>query len=187
MSTKYKFRDQNEIYFVTFTVINWIDVFIRNEYKEILIDSWKYCIKNKGLEIYSWCIMTSHVHMIIGSNKNKLEDIVRDMKKHTSEKMKNAIRNNKHESRREWMLGMMEHAGKINNNNANFQFWIQDSHPIVLDKIEIAWQRLDYIHNNPVVAGFVDKAEEYIYSSARDYYFDKEGKLPIKRLNVFVS
>nr|MBP6315518.1 transposase [Chitinophagaceae bacterium] len=151
MSTKYKFRDQNEIYHVTFTVINWIDVFIRNEYKEILITSWKHCIDHKGLEIYGWCIMTSHVHMIIGSNKNKLEDIVRDMKKHTSEQMKYAIRNNKNESRREWMLGMMQDAGKANNNNANFQFWIQNSHPIVLDKIEIAWQRLEYIHNNPIV------------------------------------
>ena len=102
MSTKYKFRDQNENYHVTFTVINWIDAFIRNEYKEILISSWKYCIDHKGLEIYGWCIMTSHVHMIIGSNKNKLEDIVRDMKKHTSEQMKHAIRNNKNEGSGEY-------------------------------------------------------------------------------------
>ena len=187
MSTKYKFRDQNEIYHVTFTVINWIDVFIRNEYKEIIINSWKHCIDHKGLEIYGWCILTSHIHMIIGSNKNKLETIVRDMKKHTSEQMQYAIQNNKNESRREWMLGMMKDAGKANNNNANFQFWIQNSHPIVLDKIEIAWQRLEYIHNNPVVAGFVDKAEEYVHSSARDYYYDIQGKIPIKRLNVYVS
>lgn len=136
MSTKYKFRDQNEIYHVTFTVINWIDVFIRNEYKEIIINSWKHCIDHKGLEIYGWCIMTSHIHMIIGSNKNKLETIVRDMKKHTSEQMKYAIQNNKNESRREWMLGMMKDAGKANNNNANFQFWIQNSHPIVLEKLK---------------------------------------------------
>ncbi len=185
MSTKYKFRDQQEIYFVTFTVVYWLDVFIRNEYKEILLDSWRHCIKEKGLEVYGWCIMTSHVHMIIGTEKENLQDIVRDMKKHTSTKLKTAIQNNKQESRRDWMLWMMERAGKKNNHNSNFQFWIQDSHPIVLDTIEIAWQRLDYMHNNPVVAGFVDKAEEYIYSSARDYYFDKEGKIPIKRINSY--
>ena len=51
MSTKYKFRDQQQIYFVTFTVVYWIDVFIRNDYKEILLDSWRHCIKEKGLEI----------------------------------------------------------------------------------------------------------------------------------------
>ena len=73
-----------------------------------------------------------------------------------------------------------------NNNNSNFQFWIQDNHPIVLDTIEIAWQRLDYIHNNAVLSGYVDKAEEFVYSSASDYFYDKKGKVPIKRLNVFV-
>ena len=101
---------------------------------------------------------------------------------HTSEKLKEAIKQNKQESRREWMLSMMEQVGKSNNQNANFQFWIQDNHPIVLDTIDIVWQRLSYIHNNPVVAGFVDKPEEYLYSSARDYYFDMEGKLPIKKI-----
>ena len=68
MSRKYKIRDQERPYFVTFTVINWIDVFIRNEYRNIFIDSVKYCQLNKGLEVYAWCMMTSHVHMIIGSN-----------------------------------------------------------------------------------------------------------------------
>ncbi|MBK8329366.1 MAG: hypothetical protein IPL09_07825 [Bacteroidetes bacterium] len=55
-----------------------------------------------------------------------------------------------------------------------------------MDTIEIAWQRLDYIHNNPVVSGYVEKAEEFVYSSASDYFYDKECKVPIKRLNVFV-
>jgi len=72
---------------------------------KIVIDSWKFCQEKKGLEIYGWCIMPSHVHMIIGSNKNKLEDIVRDMKSHTSTAMRKAINNNPHESRKEWMIG----------------------------------------------------------------------------------
>jgi len=91
MSRKYKFGDSDKLYFISYAVVYWIDVFIRNEYKDILIESWKYCQANKGLEIYGWVIMTSHVHLIIGSNKNKLEDIVRDMKSHTSGAMKKAI------------------------------------------------------------------------------------------------
>ena len=67
MSTKYKFRDQEQLYFVSFSVVNWIDLFIRKEYKEIILDSWKHCQANKGLEIYGWCIMTSHIHMTIGN------------------------------------------------------------------------------------------------------------------------
>ena len=84
MSTKYKFRDQDKLYFVSFAVVNWIDLFIRNEYKDIMLKSWQHCREYKGLEIYGWCIMTSHVHMIVGTHGDKLEDIMRDMKKHTS-------------------------------------------------------------------------------------------------------
>ena len=170
MSTKYKFSDQDQLYFVSFAVVNWIDLFIRNEYKQIILDSWRHCQANKGLEIYGWCIMTSHVHMIIGSNQNKLEDIMRDMKRHTSEELKRAIQSNPAESRKEWMLWMMERAGQKNSNNSNFQLWQQDNHPIELFNSKILHQKLDYIHYNPVEAGFVEKPEDYLYSSARDYY-----------------
>jgi len=87
---------------------------------KIVIDSWKFCQEKKGLEIYGWCIMPSHIHMIIGSSKNKLEDIVRDMKKYTSSELKVAIKNNVSESRREWMNSMFERAGKKNGNNSNW-------------------------------------------------------------------
>ncbi len=76
MSRKYKFHDNNKLYFISFAVVNLIDVFIRDEYKQELIKSWEYCIENKGLQIYGWCIMTSHVHMIIGTTGKKLDDIV---------------------------------------------------------------------------------------------------------------
>jgi putative transposase len=120
MSTKYKFGDQERLYFISFAVINWIDLFIRNEYKDILLDSWRHCQQNKGLEIYGWCIMTSHVHLIIGSHGDKLEDIMRDMKKHTSAALKTAIKNHPGESRREWMLWMMERAGTKNSQTLIF-------------------------------------------------------------------
>jgi len=61
MSVKYKFRDQERLYFVSFAVVYWLDIFIRNEYKDILIENLKYCQREKGLEVYGWCIMTSHV------------------------------------------------------------------------------------------------------------------------------
>src|SRR6185312_100800 len=117
MSRKYKFHDNDKLYFISFATVNWIDVFVREEYMKIVIDSWKFCQEKKGLEIYGWCIMPSHIHMIIGSSKNKLEDIVRDMKKYTSSELKVAIKNNVSESRREWMNSMFERAGKKNGNN----------------------------------------------------------------------
>ena len=107
---------------------------------------------------------------------------MRDLKKITALKIIQAIKNNKSESRRDWLLWMMKRAGSKNGHN-KFQFWIQHSHPIVLDTPEILWQRLDYIHNNPVVSGRVLKAEEFVYSSAYDYFYDQEGKVPLGRIN----
>ncbi len=180
MSRVYKFANQESIYFITYTVINWIDLFTRNEYKKILIDCWNYCCKHKGLEVYAWVIMTNHVHMIIGSNKNKMQDIVRDMKRHTSFELKKSIQKNPAESRKKWILNLMQEAGKNNINNENFQLWQQHNHPIELTSDFLCRQKLNYLHENPVKAGFVDKAEEYVYSSARDYYYGKNcGLFPI--------
>jgi REP element-mobilizing transposase RayT len=173
MSRKYKFRDQDKLYFVTYALVHWIDLFIRNEYRTILLDSWKYCMANMGMDLFGWCIMTSHVHMIIGSHDKKLEKIMQAMKKHTSEQLKKEIKNNPRESCREWMIEMMTNAGKRNSNNIEFQLWQQDNHPIELSNGHIAHQKLDYIHNNPVEAGFVECPEDYLYSSARDYYGEK--------------
>lgn len=81
MSTKYTFSDSNLLHFVSFTVVDWIDVFTRIIYKEIVVDSLRYCRKNKGLELYGWVIMTNHLHMIISATGNSLSNIMRDFKK----------------------------------------------------------------------------------------------------------
>jgi REP element-mobilizing transposase RayT len=183
MGRKYAIRDQEQYYFVTFTVVYWLDVFIRKEYKSIFIDSVKYCQKEKGLLVGAWCIMTSHIHMIIGTNgDNKLEDIIRDLKSYTSRHIRKYIENNPQESRREWLLWMMKRAGSKKSNNKDFQFWQQHNHPIELSSNEILQQRIDYIHNNPVEASFVTSPNEWIYSSAGDYE-DKKGLININFLD----
>lgn len=101
--------------------------------------------------------------------EKNMEDIMRDMKRHTSLQLKDAIQNHPLESRREWILWMMKRAGEKNSNNINFQLWQQDNHPIQLKNAEMAHQKLDYTHYNPVEAGIVDKPEDYPYSSARNY------------------
>ena len=169
MSTKYKFRTKDNLYFVSFSVVYWIDLFVREEYCNIVIDSLKFCQSNKGLEIYAWCIMSSHLHLIISSHNANLEDIMRDLKSHTSRELKKSIKQNSGESRKEWILWLMERAGKKNSNNKGFQLWQQDNHPIELSSNEMIEQKKEYIHNNPVKAGLVWEAEHYKYSSAIDY------------------
>jgi putative transposase len=169
MSRTYKFHDQSQIYFVSFATVYWIDVFIRPVYKNIFIDSINHCISEKGLIVYAWVIMTSHVHIIIGTKKEKLQDIIRDLKKFTSKEIIKAIQENPTESRKEWMVWMFERAGKKNANNKKYQFWQQNNQPIELNTNSKIEQKLDYLHNNPVVEGFVNEAYEYKYSSAIDY------------------
>ncbi len=169
MSRKYKFHDNDKLYFISFATVNWIDVFVREEYMQVIIESWKHCQEKKGLEIYGWCIMPSHVHMIIGSKRDKLEDIVRDMKKHTSMELKEVIKNNVHESRKEWIIWMMERAGNKNGNNKDWQFWQQHNKPLEITGQQMFDEKMLYIHQNPVQAGFVTKEEDWKYSSARDF------------------
>lgn len=169
MSRKYKFWDSNKMYFISFATVNWIDVFTRNDYRNILLDSWKYCQQAKGLEIFSWCIMPSHVHMIVSSHGNKLEDIVRDMKSFTSSQLRAAMENHPQESRKEWMVWMMKRAGKKNSSNKDWQFWQHNNKPLEITGHEMFVEMLQYIHMNPVVAGFVHEPESWIFSSAWGY------------------
>ena len=76
------------------------------------------------------------------------------------------------------MLEMMENAGKENRQNISFQLWRQDNHPIELFDLKILNQKLNYLHHNLVVAGIVDKPEDSLYSSARDYY-GKKGLIDV--------
>lgn len=169
MSRKYKFRNQDQTYFISFATVYWIDAFTRRIYKDVVVDSFNYCINEKGLIVYAWVIMTNHVHAIIGTQGEKLQDILRDLKKHTSKELIKEIKDNPQESRKEWMLWMFKRAGEKNGNNKKYQFWQQHNQPLVISNPIAYEQKLNYIHLNPVEAGFVNSAEEYAYSSAVDY------------------
>jgi putative transposase len=176
MSRKYKFRDNEKLYFVSIATVFWVDVFVRDEYKLMLIESLQYCQKHKGLEIYAWCFMPSHLHLIIGSSPElnlPLFGIVRDFKAFTSKTMREMISSNPHESRRKWLENMFHWKGEHNSNNHDWQFWQQHSHPIELDSNFKMNQKLEYTHQNPVKAGFVDNPRDWLYSSARDYEGEK--------------
>ncbi|MCW3080278.1 MAG: transposase, partial [Segetibacter sp.] len=111
-----------------------------------------------------------------------LSDIVRDFKKFTSQTIIRTLEENKNESRRNWMLWLFKETDE--NKKVAYQFWQPDNHPELCYHLDFMWQKLEYIHNNPVKAGLVHKAEEYVYSSAGDYVFGKQaGKVKVTLLN----
>ncbi len=167
--TSYHIGDQNALHYLTFATVNWIDVFTGKKYRDVLIDSLAYCRKEKGLELYGYVIMSNHVHLIAKAKEGfGLSDILRDFKKHTSKQIIKLIQEES-ESRKEWLLQVMSEHGKNNDKNKTYQLWRNDNHPIELHSNEVIKQKLDYIHNNPVEAGIVEKQEDYLYSSARNY------------------
>ncbi len=182
MSSKYKPGDDSLPHFVTFTVIGWVDVFSREKYKEILVESLKFCIENKGLKLHAWVIMTNHCHLIISTEDNKIMDLVRDIKKYTSKKIIHSIQGNEQESRKEWMLNLFAFSGSNNSGNKKFQFWKQDYHPIELTTPELLRQRMNYLHENPVRSGLVWEAWAYKYSSAIDYYTNEKRLIALEML-----
>jgi len=74
----YKIRNQKEIHFVSFAIVEWIDVFTRKEYRDILVDSIRFCQESKGLLLHAWCVMSNHVHLIASAKNENLSDILRD-------------------------------------------------------------------------------------------------------------
>jgi putative transposase len=177
----YKIENQNGIYFITFAVVEWVDVFTRSNYAEIVTESLAHCQKEKGLIIYAWCLMSNHIHLVCETEEgNELSAVLRDFKKYTARQIISEIHDDA-ESRKNWMLWLFRNAGEKNSNNKTFQFWQQNNHPIELFTSKFVKQKIRYVHDNPVRAGIVEFPEQYRYSSAKNYR-DELGLLKVEVL-----
>lgn len=185
----YKIEDQYGMYFVTFTVVGWVDLFTRKECVDILLRSLKYCQEHKGLEISAYVIMSSHLHLIINAKESSdgLSAIIRDFKKYTAKALIDWILNDARESRSDWLKVVFKYHAKLNSNNKNYQVWRQDNQPKSLLHPKFISQKLNYIHMNPVEAGIVLQAEDYIYSSARSYRDGESDVLQVKCIDFGVE
>lgn len=174
MSRNYRFHNPNGLYFVSFAVVEWLDVFTRTEYKKIIIDSLSYCQQHKNMEIFAWCLMTNHIHLVFRANgKETPGQVLGDFKKYTSKQLLKAIIENPKESRKEFLILKFKEAAQKSSNVIRYQFWRHDNKPIELWSNKVIAQKIRYIHQNPVEAGLVYRAEDYPYSSAIDYAGEK--------------
>jgi REP element-mobilizing transposase RayT len=169
MGEAYQIRDQEMPYFLTFQVVGWADVFSRKDYRDFILENLTYCRKEKGLYLFGYVIMTNHVHLVVQQKDGKLSEWVRDFKKFTSKKLLKMVLENPQESRREWLKFIFAYHAKFNKRSGDLQFWTHDNHAIELYRPEMVESRMTYIHENPVRAGIVEKPEEYLFSSARNY------------------
>lgn len=168
---------ENEYYYLTITIINWLAVFISQKYFEIITSSLKYCQDKKELRIAGFVIMTNHLHLICaGTLNHPLSDTIRDFKQFTAKKIIEALRD---EKRNEILSNFREAANEDSRGNEH-KIMIEGNHPILVEDEYMFRNKLSYMHDNPVRKGFVSQAEHWLYSSARNYYFNDHTILKIK-------
>jgi len=164
----YTIKDQTRAHFITATVVDWIDIFSRQIYRDRIIESLSYCVRNKGMILYGYVIMTNHIHLIVQSEDGALSDVLRDFKKFTATRILDLLQNSP-ESRREWILERLHKATFSHARNKNYQVWQAGNHAEEIYSEKFLWSKLNYIHLNPVRSGFVGRASDYVYSSASNY------------------
>jgi len=166
---KQNIKKENGTYFLTMTVVNWVDVFTREAYCKTIIEAFQYCIENKGLNIYAFCIMSNHIHLVANCDEtHSLSDTIRDFKKFTSKKIIDQIQKDP-ESRKEWMLKLFQANAANHSKTKTYKFWKDGNHAIELYNPKFTRIKVNYIHKNPVRAGYVKNIEDWKYSSASNY------------------
>lgn len=169
MSTKYKAVSTEEAYFITITTVGWVDVFTRLNQRYTIVNALQHCQQHKGLEIYAFCIMSSHIHLLCKATDGFiLSDVMRDFKKFTSKKIIQIILDEP-ESRREWMLDYFQKACAHLKREQQYKVWQDGYHAEIVKTNWFIKQKVNYIHNNPVQEKIVTLPEDYYFSSARNY------------------
>ncbi len=169
MSDKYTPHNPDGLYFLTLTAVAWVDVFTRKEYKQLIVDSLRYCQRHKGLELYGWCLMPSHLHLLArAAEGHQLGPIIRDFKKYTTKAVVRLI-DEGGESRRDWLLYRFTYAAKLLERIEEHKMWQDGSHAVECFTPEFTQQKLHYIHQNPVTDLTVAEAKHYVFSSAGAY------------------
>ena len=169
--SRYKIIHPEQAHFITLTVLHWIPVFTRTETVNILLDGLKH-LSQEGLIVYAYVILENHCHLVVQS-KALDRDIAR-YKSYTAKQIIQYLAKNKVKP----ILEQLAFYKKAHKNDRAYQFWQEGVHPELIQGDDMMRQKIDYIHLNPVKRGYVDKAEHWRYSSARNY-LGKSGLLEV--------
>lgn len=172
MPQRFRVHDGFYPHFVTSTIVYWIPIFCRDDYFRLLIESLRYCVEHKGLVVHGYVVMPNHFHAILSQLEGRLSDVMRDLKKHTAKAIAAKL---EADGRLTWLSAMRRAAG----HEGGVRVWDEAFHPEQVEKKAFCEQKLAYMHNNPVRAGFVADPCEWTYSSAALYYRGEESAVPV--------
>ncbi|AHM59888.1 transposase [Flammeovirgaceae bacterium 311] len=164
--SEYRKTYEGGLFFITCTVVDWLDVFTRTEYADELLNNLKYCQQHKGLELFAYVVMPNHIHMVASRAAGQMGDLLRDFKSFTAKRIILQIRDNPQESRKEWLLQQFSYHGRHQQHHKEYLFWQKTNYPVDITDAGMLEQKIEYIHQNPVRAGYVDEPQHWRYSSA---------------------
>ena len=178
MRTRYKITDQDGIYFITSTIVEWIPVFTTKPYFDILAQSLIFCRKRKRLQLFSYVILDNHFHLIVsGPNLGRT---ITDLKKFTARQIIDQLQRDG----KRWLLNQLAYYKKRHKTKSEHQVWQEGYHPELIVSAEMLEQKIGYIHYNPVKRGLVSAPEHWLYSSARNYLLGDCSVLQLDLLPV---
>ncbi len=177
--SRWKIISGVNLFFITTTIVEWRSVFVAIPLFETIMESLKFCLANKELHLHGYVIMPNHAHYIVSSDPpEKLSDIMRDFNRFTSQCITDVLE----EMHRDELLEIFHKAAMDEGRGNRYKVWQEGFHPIAIDTGAFFQQKLDYLHENPVRKGFVEKPEYWCYSSARNYLFDDHSIIPVECL-----
>jgi REP-associated tyrosine transposase len=161
--TRYRINSPDLPHFVTSTVVEWLPIFTSEAYCDILVRSLLYCRHHKGLKIYAWVILDNHIHAILAAPK--LSRAIADFKKFTAHELLAKLE----AEGRDWLLNQLRFYRAKHKGISDHQVWQEGVHPQSIPSDAIMFQKLQYLHNNPVKRGLVASPEHWRYSSAHEW------------------
>ncbi len=170
--TRYKILEPTQPHFLTCTTVGWIPIFTRRETAQIVLDSWRFLQDKDRLTIYGYVILENHLHLIASSED--LASGIADFKSFTARQIIDLLK----ARNVRMILQQLKYYKAQHKDDRPYQFWQEGSHPQSIENDEMMWQKLEYIHNNPVVRGYVDEPTHWRYSSARNYA-EQEGLIRV--------
>ncbi|MGM9475511.1 transposase [Pedobacter sp. GSP4] len=162
-SRRKNYIEIGEIYFWTVTINKWQKLLEKDEFKNIILNSFEYLTSLNKLEIFGFVIMPNHIHVVLRTKElNGKETVQGSFLKYTAHEFKKLLTTN----------DLLNY--RISLANKNYEFWQRDPLAIHLYSPEVAYQKLDYLHNNPCTTHWqlAYEPEDYLYSSASFYEND---------------
>ena len=177
MRSRYKIAELEAPHFIICTIVGWLPVFTRRKYLDVIIASLRFCRQQKGLRLHAYAILDNHLHLMVSADN--LSRVMRDFKRHTAKEILAGAR----QEGKQWLLKQFEFFKSAHKGNSQHQVWQEGFHPQAISGENMLRQKLDYIHYNPVRIGLVDRPEDWVYSSARDY-LGQDGVLEIDAVEL---